>query len=111
MGPQKNAAGVPRDRLDQFERVLHVIEYAGTKDHIELVVAFLQVLQTIAEKEPATRRLQDLLDDEALQKSFRIRLDGENAIGSELGQLIGMRPFKRPEFEDIHALQRTRLEP
>src|SRR3984893_9811396 len=109
MGPHKNPAGVLRDRLDQFERVVHVIENAGTKDHIELVAAFLHELQTIAEKEPATRRLQDLLDDEALQKRFRIRLDGENAIGSELGQLIGMRPFERPEFEDIPASLRTGL--
>ena len=69
MGPHKNPAGVLRDRLDQFERVVHVIENAGTKDHIELVAAFLQELQTIAEKEPATRCLQDLLDDEALQKA------------------------------------------
>src|ERR1700724_4652137 len=105
MGPHKNPAGVLRDRLDQFERVLHVIENAGTKDHIELVVAILQELQTIAKEEAAAQRLQDLLDDKALQKSFRIRLDGENAIGSELGQLIGMRSFERPEFEDLHALK------
>ena len=59
-------------------------------------MAFLQELQTIAEKEPATRRLQDLLDDEALQKRFRVRLDGENAISSELGQLIGVRPSSGP---------------
>ena len=111
MGPQKNPAGVPRDRLDQFERVLHMVKNPRAKDQIELVTAFLQELQTIAQKEPATRRLEDLLDNEALQKSFRIRLDGENAVRSELGQLISMRPFERPEFEDIHALQRTSLEP
>jgi len=58
-----------------------------------------------------TPSLAIIYDDEALQKAPVFGLDGENPISSELGQLIGMRRFERTEFEDIHALQRTWLEP
>ena len=50
-------------------------------------------------------------DDETLQKSFRICLDGENAISAKLGHLICVRAFEWSELENIHALQRTWLEP
>jgi hypothetical protein len=41
MGPQKHAAGVPRDRLNQFERVLHVIDNTRSNGRIQSVMAFL----------------------------------------------------------------------
>lgn len=105
MCPQKYAFRACRDRLNQLEGVLHMVENTGAIDHVKALAALLQERQTVAKQELAPWNLKNLFNDERLYESIRACLDGHNAIRAEVGELVGLRALERTEFQYAHAVQ------
>src|SRR6187549_3450344 len=78
LGPDEYVIGNAREILDELDGLANVIENARGNCGVETFAPCTQVFLEIAQHEARALETHELLHDQALEESFRARLDGED---------------------------------